>query len=477
VLQAAGAFDTITYSKGKMVIRTLESYLGEEAFRDGVRRYMAAHAYGNTVTDDLWREMDRGSSRPVIDIAHDLTRQAGVPMIDLLGARCADGRTTVTLAQGRFAIDASSSAAHTWRVPVALGVVAGPTAQVLVSGPAPRDVQVAGCGPLVLNAGQASYLRVRYDAAGLRALTTALPTLASADQLGVVNDARSLAFNAQLPMAALLELLRAVPADADPVVLGSMVDRLRDIDRLVDGLPIQAAWRTFARARLAPLLARVGWQGAVGESANETMLRAAMLPALATFGEPAVVADARARFERFVAGPDSLDAETRRIVLQIVADQAEPRSWEALHRLAREARTENERDEGYTLLASTRDVALARRALALALSGEPPATTVPAMIAAVAVLHPRLAVDFAVAHWAAIEPLIEPDSRVQFVPHLAGASWDDALRPVLDRFARAHIPVGARQELVKSEANLRDQSRIRRERMPEVGRWLEHLGG
>ena len=89
--QAQEAFDEIAYEKGSAVIRTLESYLGEEAFRDGVRRYIRERAYGNAVTDDLWQQMDRGSSRPITQIAHDLTLQAGVPMISELSSTCADG--------------------------------------------------------------------------------------------------------------------------------------------------------------------------------------------------------------------------------------------------------------------------------------------------------------------------------------------------------------------------------------------------
>jgi len=45
------------------VIRMLEAYVGEDAFRAGVRNYIAHHAYGNTVTDDLWREVDAVSPR------------------------------------------------------------------------------------------------------------------------------------------------------------------------------------------------------------------------------------------------------------------------------------------------------------------------------------------------------------------------------------------------------------------------------
>ncbi len=63
VLQANSAFDRITYTKGQAVIRMLEAYVGEDNFRAGVRRYVRDHAYGNTVTDDLWREIDAVSDR------------------------------------------------------------------------------------------------------------------------------------------------------------------------------------------------------------------------------------------------------------------------------------------------------------------------------------------------------------------------------------------------------------------------------
>ena len=47
------AFDGITYGKGAAVLRMIESWLGPEAFRAGVREYLKAHAYGNAKTSDL----------------------------------------------------------------------------------------------------------------------------------------------------------------------------------------------------------------------------------------------------------------------------------------------------------------------------------------------------------------------------------------------------------------------------------------
>ena len=52
--EASGMFDTLTYTKGGAVLRMLEQWLGGERFRDGIRRYLRAHAYANTETHDLW---------------------------------------------------------------------------------------------------------------------------------------------------------------------------------------------------------------------------------------------------------------------------------------------------------------------------------------------------------------------------------------------------------------------------------------
>ncbi|MEK6607486.1 MAG: M1 family metallopeptidase, partial [Myxococcota bacterium] len=70
-------FDAITYSKGAGVLRMLELFLGEEKFRDGVRRYMAEHREGNATAADLWRALGEASGQPVGHIAPPWIEQAG----------------------------------------------------------------------------------------------------------------------------------------------------------------------------------------------------------------------------------------------------------------------------------------------------------------------------------------------------------------------------------------------------------------
>ncbi len=88
--EIGAAFDDITYQKGAAVIRMLEGWLTPDTFRAGIRPYMQQHAYGNTVTSDLWDALSAASNRDVRAVADSFTRQPGVPLLTV--DRCAGAR-------------------------------------------------------------------------------------------------------------------------------------------------------------------------------------------------------------------------------------------------------------------------------------------------------------------------------------------------------------------------------------------------
>ena len=99
--EANSAFDDITYKKGQSFLRMLESFLGEEVFRDGIRRYIAAHKYSNTTTADLWNALSEPSKKPIGEIAAGWTAQPGFPVVKVKRER--DGK--VQLTQERFTVN------------------------------------------------------------------------------------------------------------------------------------------------------------------------------------------------------------------------------------------------------------------------------------------------------------------------------------------------------------------------------------
>jgi aminopeptidase N len=472
VLQASSAFDDITYDKGASVIRMLEAYTGEDAWRAGIRNYVAHHAYANATTDDLWREIDAVSPLKVAGIAHDFTLQPGVPMVRVDESRCGGDRASgvFKLTPDQYFAFPAQATGH-WRIPLK---VEPPAQQAVVLDQA-RELKTADCAAVV-NAGQTSYVRTLYEGATATKIADLYPRLSPVDQLGVLNDTYAEADAGYAPMADLMTLSTRLPNGADPVVWESLAGQFAAFDRLYDGLPGQARFRAYALSRLRPELERLSWDAKPTDPTNTAAERTAVLSVMGRMGDAMVVAEAHKRFEAMAHG-EHQDPEVRRAVLSIVALNADAATWEEIHQLARKAPSALEKHEFYSLLGRARDPALAQRALELALSGETEPTTAPAIISAVSSAHPKLALDFAAAQWAKIDPLLDSSARVSYVTRLAQGASDVVVADDLDAFAQAHIEPGARGDVRKARAQIEYNAKVRAERLPEIDRWLDGRGG
>ena len=475
--QATEGFDAIAYQKGSAVIRMLEGHVGATAFRDGVRRYMRAHAYGNSVSDDLWRAIGGAKSSELTLMAHDFTLHAGVPLVRVQGLGCRQGRESLALSQGRFAIDESGKdGARRWHVPVALRSTGGGGAAhgVVISGSRPQHHAVAGCGPVVVNAGQTGYLRTQYLGAAYPALLDRYARLELIDQLGVLNDTAALATSGLVSLGEVMAIPARLPADADPLLWEAVLDQLLTLDHRYDGLATQQAFRAHARGLLQPVLARLGWEPVAGESGNAVILRRNVQWSLARFGDGAVQAEARRRFASYLQDRNSLAAAQRASTLEMIALNASQAEWNQIRSLAAAADSALEQQEYYRLLANARDPALAQQALDLALTTEAPATLRSMIMKTVAEEHPDLAVGFLIAHWPAIEPFVVVYSRLSLVANAARNGNDPRIVAVLEAYAVRFLPQGVNSSMRKSISELRFNVRVRA-RLPELDRWLaEH---
>ena len=468
VLQANQAFDDITYDKGEAVIRMLEAYVGADAFREGVRAYIKAHAYGNTVTDDLWREMDKATKIPVTDIAHDFTLQAGVPLIRVTAL--AGG---IKLSQDRYAVDDSGKDGGSWRVPVTAAAMTGANPwHGLVSRDKSAEVRMPAGSISIVNIGQSAYFRTLYDTESFDRVSAHYAALAPADQLGVLDDSLALGEAGYEPMGDFLSLTAGVSPDMDPKVLAAFVDVFDSLNFYYEGLPTQAAYKAYARTVLAPSLAKLGWTAQPGEDSNVTVLRTGLLLVLGELDDPDALRESRARFTLYLKDSASLSGDLREVVLHTVAVHADAATWDQLHGLAKTAATSLEKNQLYTLLGEAHDPALAQKALQLALTDEAPVTTRPSMVFAVSRYHPDMALDFFMAHSDYFEPLLEPDTRPSFAPEIASRSRDVAIIPKLDAYAAGHIPAEDRGDVVKAEARINKTVKIRSARLPEIDAWL-----
>ena len=477
VEQANQAFDLITYQKGEAVIRMLEGYVGPDAWRAGVRRYIRGHAYGNTVSDDLWREIEAAAGKPITAIAHDFTLQPGVPLITVQDAPCRGGASQVHLTQGEFSLDQPDKRPLAWSVPVILASrSAAPPVRILVQG-GQADVAVPGCDTLVVNAGQSGYFRTLYAPPLFARIVSSFPVLPAADQLGILADGWALGRAGRQPLSDVLDLARATPPEADPKVWEEVASIFESLDYASRGEPSrQAALRAFAVARLAPVLARVGWSARPGEPSPVAILRDVLIDNLAQLGDQTVIDEARRRYAVQDSDAAAIPATLRRRILGVVALEADVATWDRLHEAARAEKTPLVRDQLYLLLSSSLDDGLARHALDLALTAEPGVTIAAEMIARVAYEHPELAFDFALAHMAEVNQRIDAPSRSRYFARLAMASADPAMIGKLKAYAAANVDEKARRDTDTAAARIADRVRFHREVMPSLDAWLARNG-
>ncbi len=341
----------------------------------------------------------------------------------------------------------------------------------MVSAKASASKAAQGSAAPLLNSGQTGYFRSHYSPELVLQIVAAFPTLSAEDELGLVYDSRALGEAGYAPLSDFLLVSKQAQAAVDPVVLRALISQLDAIDENYKGLAGQETFRAFARARLAPAFARLGWDAKPSESDNAALLRRSLLSVLGTFDDPTVVAEARRRFSGLIANPDSLRGASRLTVLQIVASHADAAAWDQLHAMAQSSTESTDRSRLYTYLGVSHDPALADRALALALTKEPPPTDAPNLISGVSGVFPDKAFDFAMAHRAEVDALIEPTSRTNYFSGLANGSLSPEMDAKLKAFAET-VPASARPAITRTIATINFRLDIIRNRLPEADRWL-----
>jgi aminopeptidase N len=468
--ETSQAFDNITYRKGEAIIRMLESYVGPDAFRAGVRRYMAKHAYGNTVTDQLWAEIAATSGKPITPIMHSFTLQAGVPMIRVGEPRCVGGKSALTLTQDRFGLDAPSRVSTRWIVPVTLAAGSDST-KLEMSGTKPITARLGSCGLAVVNAGQGGYFRTLYAPRHFDALMKGFGTLSRDDQIGLMADSLALATGSYTSFDRPLDLIAAAPADASPLLWNMTAGRLSGFDDILTGTPQQAAFRARAAAILAPLFVKLGWDAKPGEATDVAQLRETLIPIVGKFGNAEVVADARRFAEASFAADSAVTGAKRIAALDISAYLADGAQWDALHARAKAETSPVAREQLYRLLGGVQDEALAKRALAIALTDEAPVPMRASIISSVGGEHPERAFEWAVAHADAVNNLIEASARPGFIVGLASESAELATADRVNAYASKALAPDARKGANETIARIKYLADLRRRLIPASAIW------
>ena len=466
--QAANAFDGITYIKGQAFLRMLEAYLGEDAFRKGMRAYMARHKYSNTTSADLWLALEQASGKPVARLASDWTTQPGFPLVKVEQV-CEGGKRKVTLSQEQFRLDEPALDKRLWHVPVQLGK-AGAKAQTVMLAEQSAKFTLPGCdGTLVVDPDSVGYYRVQYDPASFAALAAQTASLSDATRLRLQSDAWGMVQAGRMDLGSYLKLASSYGDEARVAVWDAILANLRELDRLAEGEPERAQLRRYIVKLIKPKFERMGWDDKPSDSVEERLVRSRLASALADADEPGVIAEARRRFSRYLADPSSLSPSLIDVVLGVVGRNADLATHAALTERALKAQTSEERGRFVRALTRAADPALSARALALVASPELPAQQTVRMVPWIAGAgHIDQAWAFAVKHSDTLLRDQEAISRSAFFPNVVASSSNPAHADMMEKFVRDHLDADAQGDAKRVANAIRTRAALKARLLPQL---------
>lgn len=337
---------SIVYAKGARLLKMLRSYIGEDAFRNGLKAYFKKHAYGNTVGADLWQSFAKSSGKDIERFMNTWISQPGFPLVTVDSTD--EG---YRLVQERFVLGTEDKTSL-WPIP--LFAVHSEFPEQLGD----RSITFKANHALpLLNKSNDAHFVSQYDDTGWHYILEALRAgkLNPITRLSLLHETSLLARGGKTNTATLLPLLKAYAGeDSEPVWnIISMV--IGDLKRFVEE---DEKAETQLKALIVHIVStqykRLGFDEVQGESEQDTKLRATILGLLSYSDHPEVIEKCLNAFHE-TKDIEKLPSEIRAIIFGVSAKHGSREDFERLLTIHQTTANAELRDDATSGLCSTRD--------------------------------------------------------------------------------------------------------------------------
>lgn len=432
------AFDPITYAKGGAVLWMFERWIGEERFREVLRRYLEKYSDGNASAPEFLAEL--AAMEPAAGEAFaTFLEQAGLPLLSI-ELRCTGAGARLWLAQQRYLpLGSKGSNAQVWQLPVCVRHQAGGgekrVCALMKSELA--DLPLGKACPAWVAAEPSRYYRAEYKGRTDRPALTRRTSIA--ESVAAIGDLEILARNGSLGLTTMLERLQPYAAHRSRDVAQSVIWALNDLRALVPD-ELRPNWERFAGKLFAQQARALGFTPRPQDSDDTLRLRPALIEFLAADGnDPAVRAQATQLAMRWLEDRGAIDGTMVETVLQAATRRGDRELFDRMRAAIPATSDRRERRHIYVALGSFYDPAIARSALALILD---PAHDYreASQIAWTLSNTPRgavLAYDFMKANFDALVARAPRDAAAHF-PRWGGNFCSEAQRADMESYFREH---------------------------------------
>ena len=305
--EISSLFDgAIVYAKGARLMRMCQQFIGNDAFRKGLRGYFNEFAYTNTEADNLWQHLSTASGQDIGSLMNTWISQSGYPVVRV---------EPDTLTQEQFFIGAHEPSDRLWPIPLDAKSAAVP--KLLAT----REVTVPIANDERLNIHNSSHFITYYPPDHLARLLAELPKFDEIGRLQLLHEQTLLIRGRIAPSASLIGLLQAYQDETAESVWDIMALAFGELKKFVEqSEDAEKKLKGFAAILARPLFERLGWSIQDGESESETKLRALILGMMMYGEDEAVLARCD---ELFAEGLEAIDPEIRSLVISSVIKQRE----------------------------------------------------------------------------------------------------------------------------------------------------------
>jgi aminopeptidase N len=442
-------FDAISYDKTAAVLRMVEGFVGEDAFRDGIRAYVKKYAYSNAAAEDFWNTMTAVTKQPFDRIMPTFVQQAGAPLVSVDTA-CDANTTSLDLSQRRlYRVRAQFLAGSNerWAIPLMVkDEDRSGNMNKMVFGDARQTTKLAGCTPfLFINRGGFGYYRTEYAPNMLRGDLERV--LTPPERISLLGDEWALVLLGERSVADHLMLLRNFHDLGDRGVTTVITEQLDAINDDLTTPADVAAFEAWVRAYLQPEVARLGWTPKANEPDDDRQRRSILIRTLGASGaDPDVLRQARELATGTINGTANVDPSLLQTVLDLAAMNGDAKLYDAyVGQLAKDLPPELHY-RYLDALALFRDPRLVERSLAYGLSTDIRSQDAPHFIARI-VDNPAggsKAWTYLQAHWSSVQARMAKWSMPRVVSSLSSLCEPGAAEGVAQFFAAHPEPTSSR---------------------------------
>ncbi|WP_438864161.1 M1 family metallopeptidase [Neptunicella sp.] len=303
VRSAADVMDGLglNYSKGESILLMIESLIGEQAFQQGIQKYIKQRSWKNAEANDLWHALATVSDIDLPAMMKTYIEQPGYALLSF------DENGKVT--QQRYLLTDEGNKNQVWQIPLSIkykqnGQVKNTTFTLTDQ----QDVisKISEAEWIFPDSGALGYFRWKTSVKQLDALLKDIDVLSGKEKKSLVYNVGALFSANQISLVEYFKALTVLANAKEPMVVAAVFSAIDKLDYLVDDSN-RHLYATYIEKMAMPWFNKLGTTEQAGESDELVKLRYTILGLLTSNTDNQQVLDISTKLTKsYLADPHSV---------------------------------------------------------------------------------------------------------------------------------------------------------------------------